>query len=80
MEAHAARPQWLFACQRACFIVALPYAQRWLAERGFMLIAPLEKCIIARRGGRCLAVVLASIVESPSWPEWLERPPAMVWL
>jgi hypothetical protein len=64
----------------ACFTVALSLAQWWAAENGLALVACTDECGIARRGGRCQAAVLPSMVEHSSWLEWAERFPSMEWL
>jgi hypothetical protein len=71
----------VIACLVICLLrIALPRTQRCLAERGLTLIAPPEKCVIARGGGWCLAAVRASTVELSSRFEWPEHLLTVVWL
>jgi hypothetical protein len=67
--AQAARPRWLLAYRCACFAIALPHDRCWLAWRELTLVTPPKKRVVARRGGRCPAEVLAPAAKLLSWPE-----------
>jgi hypothetical protein len=59
-------------CAALCTTLA---CREWAHAR-----CPSRKAHHHSKGGQCSAAMPVPVVESLSWPEWSEPPPAMVWL